>query len=93
MKSKKLWFAIIAYPSLLLLFVTIGKNVQAGTGSIKYGWIVIILSIVTILYILIEVISKVYNYEIQGSKLRFKLKEGIHVSDLEDNRNGNRKKH
>ena len=88
LKSRELIFIITVYPALFFLIMGIKKIGMEWTNSnpIYYGLTILVLSIFMIFYVLLEVITKVFNYELQGDKLKIRQQEGINIEEMNNGR-------
>lgn len=88
LKCKELFFSVTVYPIMFFIFINM-KNIFSewvNKNPVYYSLIVFSCSVFMILYVLLEIITKIYNYELQGDKLKIRQQEGINIEELNNGR-------
>ncbi|MCL2514173.1 MAG: hypothetical protein FWF08_09735 [Oscillospiraceae bacterium] len=87
LKKKHLYFIIIVYPLLVYLAGSTERLLyDVFNTGLYYGFIAALVSVIIVLFTIVEIIKRIQGYELQGDKLKMRKREGIHIEDSERNR-------
>lgn len=88
LKRRELIFIITVYPAMILVALYMKSTLSEWINrhSVYYGMAILVCSVLMIVYVLLEIVTKLYNYELQGDKLKIRQQEGINIEELNNGR-------
>ncbi|QIB69807.1 hypothetical protein Ami103574_10950 [Aminipila butyrica] len=85
-KRRELYFVIIVYPAFLYLthVCELLFSSWANKNYNYYGFTALLVMLLIIIFVFLEVFTKLYGNGIQGDKLKIREKEGLSIGDLNE---------
>ena len=87
-KCRELIFILTVYPALFILIFSSKPLIVywANKNPVYYSFLIFLCSVLLCFFVILEIVTKVYNYEIQGDKLKIRQEEGINIEELNNGR-------
>ena len=85
LKRREFWFCMLVYPALFLAARWLKTGILYDVSSsypLYYGLAIFVISIMVVIFTLLEVVSRLWGHGLQGRKLHIRTDAGVDFEDL-----------